>query len=223
MNEVVMVELNRQKAELLRHLAQFDRGLNPLDQGTLDQILTLEAQTPNPRPVEAIDLLVGDWRLVYTNSQGILGLDRFPLFQLGTVYQSIRAEGLRLYNVAEIQGLPLLSGIGAVYHANPLDGKTIGKLVASHGATILISTPTFCQTYLRTCEPAQLATVRHALVGAERLPPRSLLPSRRSSASPCSKAMGAPRWGRSLPSTAPTWSTAPSNRPATSRAPSAIP
>ncbi|HUL08877.1 MAG TPA: AMP-binding protein, partial [Candidatus Acidoferrum sp.] len=66
--------------------------------------------------------------------------------------------------------VPLLSGIGAVYHANPLDAKTIGKLIAEHGATILISTPTFCQSYLRACEPAQLATIRHTLVGAERLP-----------------------------------------------------
>jgi acyl-[acyl-carrier-protein]-phospholipid O-acyltransferase/long-chain-fatty-acid--[acyl-carrier-protein] ligase len=66
--------------------------------------------------------------------------------------------------------VPLLSGIGAVYHANPLDAKTIGKLAAEHRATILISTPTFCQTYLRVCEPAQFATVRHTLVGAERLP-----------------------------------------------------
>ena len=65
--------------------------------------------------------------------------------------------------------VPLLSGIGAVYHANPLDAKTIGKLVAEHRATVLMSTPTFCQSYLRACEPAQFATVRHALVGAERL------------------------------------------------------
>jgi hypothetical protein len=113
-SEVVMVDLNCQKAELISHLAQFDRGLKPLDQDTLTQILNLEAQNPTPRPIEAIDLLVGDWRLVYTNSQGILGLDRFPLFQLGEVYQSIRAAGLRLYNVAEIRGLPLLSGIVSV-------------------------------------------------------------------------------------------------------------
>jgi acyl-[acyl-carrier-protein]-phospholipid O-acyltransferase/long-chain-fatty-acid--[acyl-carrier-protein] ligase len=67
--------------------------------------------------------------------------------------------------------VPLLSGIGAVYHANPLDAKTIGKLVAEHRATVLMSTATFCQTYLRGCEPGQFATIRHALVGAERLPP----------------------------------------------------
>jgi hypothetical protein len=109
-----MVELNRPKAELLSRLALSDRGLKTLDQDTLTQILNLEAQNPTPRPLEAMDLLVGDWRLVYTNSQGILGLDRFPLFQLGEVYQSIRAAGLRLYNVAEIRGLPLLSSIVSV-------------------------------------------------------------------------------------------------------------
>lgn len=66
--------------------------------------------------------------------------------------------------------LPLLAGVGAVYHANPLDAKTIGKLVAEHRATVLISTPTFCQSYLRSCEPRQLAGLRYAVVGAERLP-----------------------------------------------------
>ena len=65
--------------------------------------------------------------------------------------------------------VPLLSGIGAVYHANPLDAKTIGKLVAEQRATILMSTPTFCQSYLRSCDAQQFATIRHALVGAERL------------------------------------------------------
>jgi acyl-[acyl-carrier-protein]-phospholipid O-acyltransferase / long-chain-fatty-acid--[acyl-carrier-protein] ligase len=42
--------------------------------------------------------------------------------------------------------------------------------VAEHRATVLISTPTFCQSYLRSCEPQQLATLRHVVVGAERLP-----------------------------------------------------
>jgi acyl-[acyl-carrier-protein]-phospholipid O-acyltransferase/long-chain-fatty-acid--[acyl-carrier-protein] ligase len=66
--------------------------------------------------------------------------------------------------------VPLLSGIGAVYHGNPLDAKTIGALAAEHRATVLISTPTFCQSYLRGCEPDKFATIRHAVLGAERLP-----------------------------------------------------
>jgi acyl-[acyl-carrier-protein]-phospholipid O-acyltransferase / long-chain-fatty-acid--[acyl-carrier-protein] ligase len=68
--------------------------------------------------------------------------------------------------------LPLIAGIGAVYHANPLDGKTIGKLTKEHKATILIATPTFCQAYLRSVEADALKSLRHAVVGAEKLQPK---------------------------------------------------
>jgi acyl-[acyl-carrier-protein]-phospholipid O-acyltransferase / long-chain-fatty-acid--[acyl-carrier-protein] ligase len=68
--------------------------------------------------------------------------------------------------------LPLIAGIGAVYHANPLDGKTIGKLAKEHKATILIATPTFCQAYLRSVEADALKSLRHAVVGAEKLQPK---------------------------------------------------
>jgi acyl-[acyl-carrier-protein]-phospholipid O-acyltransferase/long-chain-fatty-acid--[acyl-carrier-protein] ligase len=64
---------------------------------------------------------------------------------------------------------PLLCGFGAVYHPNPLDAKALGELVATHRATILISTPTFYSAYLRKCTKEQFATVRYAMVGAEKL------------------------------------------------------
>jgi acyl-[acyl-carrier-protein]-phospholipid O-acyltransferase/long-chain-fatty-acid--[acyl-carrier-protein] ligase len=67
--------------------------------------------------------------------------------------------------------VPLVCGIGAIYHPNPLDAKTIGKLAREQKATILISTPTFCQAYHRTCGPEDFKTVRHVVVGAERLRP----------------------------------------------------
>ncbi len=105
------------KSTLLEQLALTQRGLNVTpeqQQQIAGQIAQVETQNPNPRPFEALALLEGDWRLVYTNSQGILGLDRFPLLNLGEVYQSIRSDNSQLYNVAEIQGLPLLSGIVSV-------------------------------------------------------------------------------------------------------------
>jgi acyl-[acyl-carrier-protein]-phospholipid O-acyltransferase/long-chain-fatty-acid--[acyl-carrier-protein] ligase len=64
---------------------------------------------------------------------------------------------------------PLLCGFGAVYHPNPLDAKVLGELVAAHHATILISTPTFYSAYLRKCAKEQFATIRFAMVGAEKL------------------------------------------------------
>ena len=56
--------------------------------------------------------------------------------------------------------LPLLVGFGAAYHPNPTDAKTIGELAAKYGATLLISTPTFCSAYIRKCQPEQFATLR---------------------------------------------------------------
>jgi acyl-[acyl-carrier-protein]-phospholipid O-acyltransferase/long-chain-fatty-acid--[acyl-carrier-protein] ligase len=64
---------------------------------------------------------------------------------------------------------PLLCGFGAVYHPNPLDAKALGELVAIHRGTILISTPTFYNAYLRKCTKEQFATIRYAMVGAEKL------------------------------------------------------
>ncbi|OGX37495.1 MAG: hypothetical protein A3D87_08765 [Omnitrophica WOR_2 bacterium RIFCSPHIGHO2_02_FULL_50_17] len=64
---------------------------------------------------------------------------------------------------------PLISGIGAVYHVNPLDAKVIGKLIQEHKATILMTTPTFLGSYIRRCEPEQFKSLRMVTVGAEKL------------------------------------------------------
>lgn len=64
---------------------------------------------------------------------------------------------------------PAIVGFGVVHHPNPTDAKTIGELAARYRATLLISTPTFCAAYVRKIRPQQFATLRYALVGAERL------------------------------------------------------
>ena len=66
---------------------------------------------------------------------------------------------------------PLITGFGAAYHPNPMDAKTIGDLTARHHGTILMSTPTFCTSYLRKCEREQFAHLRYVVVGAEKLRP----------------------------------------------------
>jgi acyl-[acyl-carrier-protein]-phospholipid O-acyltransferase / long-chain-fatty-acid--[acyl-carrier-protein] ligase len=65
--------------------------------------------------------------------------------------------------------LPLVGGFGAVYHPNPTDAKTIGELAGQYHATVLISTPTFCGSYIRKCTPEQFSHLRYAIVGAEKL------------------------------------------------------
>ena len=105
------------KAELLEAIAGKNRGLlaNEIDNvRVLSAIQQLEDTNPTPKPLEAKDLLNGDWRLLYTTSKGILGLDRFPLFKLGQIYQCIRVSEAKVYNIAEIVGLPMLEGLVSV-------------------------------------------------------------------------------------------------------------
>lgn len=105
------------KAALLEAIAGKNRGILATDaqrQAVLSAIAQLEDRNPTPRPVEALNLLAGDWRLIYTTSRGILGIDQFPLLRLGQVYQCIRAPEARVYNIAEVSGLPFLEGIVSV-------------------------------------------------------------------------------------------------------------
>ncbi len=105
------------KAELLEAIAGKNRGLlaSEIDKvKVLSIVEQLEDHNPTPKPVEARELLEGNWRLLYTTSRGLLGLDRFPLFQLGQIYQCIRTAEAKVYNIAEIIGLPLLEGVVSV-------------------------------------------------------------------------------------------------------------
>lgn len=107
----------KEKAKLLEIIAGRNRGLLSSEADkvrVLTAVEQLEDQNPTPNPVSAKELLDGDWRLLYTTSRGILGLDRFPLFQLGQIYQCIRISEAKLYNIAEIVGIPFLEGIVSV-------------------------------------------------------------------------------------------------------------
>jgi acyl-[acyl-carrier-protein]-phospholipid O-acyltransferase/long-chain-fatty-acid--[acyl-carrier-protein] ligase len=68
--------------------------------------------------------------------------------------------------------LPAALGVGVVYHANPLDAKTIGALVCDFKVTFLLATPTFLQVYMRGCASEQFGSLRVVAVSAEKLPER---------------------------------------------------
>lgn len=105
------------KADLLEAIAGKNRGILASEtdqQAILMMIAQLEDRNPTPQPLQATDRLNGNWRLLYTTSQGLLRIDQFPLLQLGQIYQSIRAQDGILYNIAEIYGVPFLEGIVSV-------------------------------------------------------------------------------------------------------------
>jgi acyl-[acyl-carrier-protein]-phospholipid O-acyltransferase/long-chain-fatty-acid--[acyl-carrier-protein] ligase len=67
--------------------------------------------------------------------------------------------------------LPAISGFGVAYHTNPLEARKIGELCRKYHVTIMISTPTFVWEYVRRCEPEDFASLRVAIVGAEKMKP----------------------------------------------------
>ncbi len=102
------------KAKLLEAIAGKNRGLLATETDrvrVLAAVEQLEDLNPTSNPLAAKDLLEGNWRLLYTTSRSLLGLDRLPLLQLGQVYQCIRTAEAKIYNIAEIIGLPLLDGL----------------------------------------------------------------------------------------------------------------
>lgn len=105
------------KSALLEAIAGKNRGLlatEPDKQAILMAITQLEDRNPTPRPVEASELLDGNWRLLYTTSKGLLNIDQLPLLKLGQIYQCIRARTQSVYNIAEVYGLPYLEGLVSV-------------------------------------------------------------------------------------------------------------
>jgi acyl-[acyl-carrier-protein]-phospholipid O-acyltransferase/long-chain-fatty-acid--[acyl-carrier-protein] ligase len=66
--------------------------------------------------------------------------------------------------------LGLAEGFAIAAHPDPTDGAAIGALAEAGKATFLISTPTFVRGWMRRIEPAQFASLRFAVVGAERCP-----------------------------------------------------
>ncbi|MGR3276680.1 PAP/fibrillin family protein [Acaryochloris marina] len=102
------------KAELLAAIAGTNRGVITTEANrslVLDKVVQLEVQNPTPQPLSEQELLSGVWRLIYTTSPDLLGLARLPVVPAGPIYQCIRGQELKLYNVLELQGIPFLEGV----------------------------------------------------------------------------------------------------------------
>ncbi len=65
--------------------------------------------------------------------------------------------------------LPLTKGMTAVTYANPLDYKTIPKLIREYKATMMASTPIFFAGYLRESQPGDFDSMRIMIGGADKV------------------------------------------------------
>lgn len=68
--------------------------------------------------------------------------------------------------------LPLAIGAATVYHANPTESWVLARLIKAYHVTLIVGTPTFLAGILRTAEEGALPTLRLAVTGAEKCPPR---------------------------------------------------
>lgn len=105
------------KAELLEAIAGKNRGLLATETdrvAILAAVARLEDRNPTPRPVEATDLLEGNWRLLFTTSNELLTFGRLPLLPLGQIYQCVRTATTRIYNIAEVSEVPFLESLVSV-------------------------------------------------------------------------------------------------------------
>jgi acyl-[acyl-carrier-protein]-phospholipid O-acyltransferase/long-chain-fatty-acid--[acyl-carrier-protein] ligase len=65
---------------------------------------------------------------------------------------------------------PVIEGVNLVTYPSPLETKRLAELVALHQVNLLLSTPTFLRGYMKRVDPAQLASLKLVVTGAEKLP-----------------------------------------------------
>ena len=68
--------------------------------------------------------------------------------------------------------LPACLGVRACYYPNPTEGAALAGVIAAYGATLAIGTPTFLEGIARASAQGQMASLRLAVTGAEKCPPR---------------------------------------------------
>lgn len=105
------------KAELKSAIATKNRGISATKddrQVIASLVARIEDLNPTPAPLSSLELLAGDWRLLYTTSAELLGIDKVPLADLGDIYQCIRPIGARIFNIAEIKSLPYCEALVSV-------------------------------------------------------------------------------------------------------------
>ena len=105
------------KAALQAAIADKNRGFlvgETEEKAILAAIEQLEKLNPTPQPLTAPDLLEGDWRLLYTTSQELFRINQLPLLRSGPIYQCVRTAEAKVYNIAEIFGVPWLEGLISV-------------------------------------------------------------------------------------------------------------
>ena len=64
---------------------------------------------------------------------------------------------------------PMISGVTIVSYPSPLETKKLAEIIFSEGVDVLVGSATFLRPFLKRARPEQLAGLKFAVAGAERL------------------------------------------------------
>ncbi len=64
--------------------------------------------------------------------------------------------------------MPCCTNVRIVYHANPMEGEMLARLIAAYKITMAVATPTFVANFLRNATLAQVSSIRVVITGAEK-------------------------------------------------------
>jgi acyl-[acyl-carrier-protein]-phospholipid O-acyltransferase/long-chain-fatty-acid--[acyl-carrier-protein] ligase len=67
---------------------------------------------------------------------------------------------------------PLCLGMTSITYANPLEFKTIAKIIREDKPELLVGTPLFLEGYVKQSKPGDFASIKLAVSGADRCPER---------------------------------------------------
>lgn len=94
--------------------------------------------------------------------------------QLDWLYGTERIMGnlplFHAFGMMVALAFPAVTATKVTLVVNPLDGAGICKAIREDKVTMLISTPTFLQTYMRQAKPGDFDSLRMMVTGAEKLP-----------------------------------------------------
>eukprot|EP00871_Galdieria_phlegrea_P001714 jgi/Galph1/2543/GphlegSOOS_G1218.1 len=122
----VSSQITLAQQDLLDYVQNLDLGRKALKNSQTkaivnEKIALLELMNPTPCTVDSADL-EGKWRLIYTDSENILGVNRPKIFQpVGTIYQEIflSSQQVRNSETVNILGIPVTNSVTATFTKSP--------------------------------------------------------------------------------------------------------
>ncbi len=131
--------------------------------GTLNETATILFTSGSEKAPKAVEL---SHRNLASNVEAAMQIFRFT--------EEDRVLGnLPYFHVLGLMAnlwLPLSGGMRIVAYGNPLDFKTIVRIIREEKVTLLVGTPFFLMGYLRQSKPGEMSSVRAAVAGADKCP-----------------------------------------------------